>query len=49
MTNHQGYGGCHFLNMDGSVRIISDKIALAPYRSLATIRGGEIVPAEAFP
>jgi len=49
MTNHQGYGGCHFLNMDGSCRIISDKIALGPYRSLATIRGGEIVPPEAFP
>ncbi len=49
MTNHQGYGGCHFLNMDGSARIISDKISLGPYRSLATRAGGEIVPPEAFP
>ncbi|MBM3964533.1 MAG: DUF1559 domain-containing protein [Planctomycetes bacterium] len=48
-TSHMGYSGCHFLNMDGSVRIISDQIALGPYRSLATRNGGEIVPPEAFP
>ena len=48
MTNHAGLAGCHFLNLDGSVRIISEGIALGPYRSLATRSGGEIVPPEAF-
>jgi hypothetical protein len=38
-------GGLQFANADGSVRFISDSIPLATYRSLATIRGGEVATA----
>lgn len=36
-------GGANFTLADGSVRFISENIDLNTYRSLATIRGGEVV------
>ncbi len=45
-SNHTGGG--NFAFADGSVRLISDSIDLATYRALATIRGGELVSADAF-
>ena len=36
-------GGAHYLMGDGAVRFISTNIALATFRSLATIAGGEVV------
>lgn len=45
-SNHAGGG--NFAFADGSVRLISDSIDLATYRALATIRGGELVSADAF-
>jgi prepilin-type N-terminal cleavage/methylation domain-containing protein/prepilin-type processing-associated H-X9-DG protein len=38
-------GGLQFAYADGSVHFISDSIALATYRSLATISGGEVATA----
>ncbi|MCI0381157.1 MAG: DUF1559 domain-containing protein [Gemmataceae bacterium] len=35
-------GGLHFAFADGSVRFISDAIALTTYRATATIQGGEV-------
>ena len=35
-------GGVQFALADGSTRFISDGIALATYRALATICGGEV-------
>jgi hypothetical protein len=40
--------GCNFLNMDGSVRLITDAVDLAAFRALATRNGGEVIPADAF-
>ncbi len=37
-------GGGHFTMADGSVRFLSENIALGLYRALGTIQGGEIVP-----
>jgi prepilin-type N-terminal cleavage/methylation domain-containing protein/prepilin-type processing-associated H-X9-DG protein len=39
----QHTGGANFCLADGSVRFVQDGIALATYRALATIRGGETV------
>ncbi len=36
-------GGLQFALADGSVRFVSDSIALATYRALATRNGGEVV------
>src|SRR5262249_21276668 len=37
-------GGLQFAHADGSVHFISDNIAIAVYRALATMAGGETVP-----
>jgi prepilin-type N-terminal cleavage/methylation domain-containing protein len=37
--------GCTFLNLDGSVRLISEAVDLATFRALATRAGGEVVTA----
>ncbi len=39
-------GGAHFCMADGSVRFMSENIALGVYRALATIKGGEVLPGE---
>ena len=37
-------GGCNFLNVDASVRLIADDVDLTTFRALATRAGGESVP-----
>jgi prepilin-type N-terminal cleavage/methylation domain-containing protein len=41
-------GGCQFLNMDGSCRVITDSVTLEVFRALATRNRGEVIPGEAF-
>jgi prepilin-type N-terminal cleavage/methylation domain-containing protein len=36
-------GGCGFLNVDGSVRLITETMDLATFRALATRAGGEVL------
>ncbi len=38
-------GGLHFAHADASVHFVGDAIALPVYRAMATIQGGETVPA----
>ncbi|MCX7664752.1 MAG: DUF1559 domain-containing protein [Gemmataceae bacterium] len=40
--------GCNFLNSDGSVRLITDRVDLNTFRSLATRNGGEVIDGTAF-
>lgn len=39
-------GGCNFLLMDGSTRVINDQIGLPAFRALCTRNGGEVVSPE---
>ena len=41
-------GGVHVAMCDGSVRFVSDHVALDTWRALGTSRGGEIIGADAF-
>jgi prepilin-type N-terminal cleavage/methylation domain-containing protein len=40
--------GAHFLNMDGSSRLIPSSISIEIYRALVTRNGGEVVPGDVF-
>ncbi len=40
--------GCNFLNVDGSVRLITDGVDLNTFRALATRAGGEVINGNAF-
>ena len=48
VTNFRSFhpGGANFLYADGSVRWKSQTIAMATYRALSTIQGGEIISSE---
>ena len=41
-------GGVNLLLGDGSVRFIKDSINVATWRALGTIRGGEVISADAY-
>ncbi len=49
-TNFRSFhpGGANFLLVDGSVRWISQSIAMPPYRALSTIQGGEVISSDQY-
>ncbi len=40
--------GCNFLNMDGSCRLITNRVDLTAFRALATRAGGEVITGDAY-
>jgi prepilin-type N-terminal cleavage/methylation domain-containing protein/prepilin-type processing-associated H-X9-DG protein len=50
VTNFRSFhpGGANFLLVDGSVRWISQSIAMPPYRALSTIQGGEVISSDQY-
>jgi hypothetical protein len=40
--------GCNFLLMDGSTRVLTDRLGLTVFRALCTRNGGEIIPSDGF-
>ena len=41
-------GGVNLLLGDGSVRFVKDSVDVATWRALGTIRGGEVISADAY-
>ena len=50
VTNFRSFhpGGANFLFVDGSVRFVKETIDMSAYRSLSTIKGGEVISADAY-